>query len=86
MDTEFVGAELAEPVDVFGQVRRDVRQVFWTDLPPHDPSAQWRIGEEAQQLQGADHVAACTVAGCASLRATLLMLLAVHDQLRRVEI
>lgn len=86
MDTEFVGAELAEPVDVFGQVRRDVRQVFWTDLPPHDPPAQRRIGEEAQHLQGADHVAACTVAGCASLRATLPILLAVHDQLTPVEI
>lgn len=33
LDAGFVGAVLAEPVDVFGQVRRDVRQVFRVDLP-----------------------------------------------------
>ncbi|MFG3026570.1 hypothetical protein ACGFZQ_50245 [Streptomyces sp. NPDC048254] len=32
LDAEFVGAVLAESVDVFGQVRRDVRQAFWVGL------------------------------------------------------
>ncbi|MFI1499877.1 hypothetical protein [Streptomyces platensis] len=32
LDAEFVRAVLAEPVDVFGQVRRDVRQIFRVGL------------------------------------------------------
>lgn len=33
VDAEFVGGVLAEAADVLGQVRRDVGQVLWVDLP-----------------------------------------------------
>lgn len=39
LDAEFVGAALAEPVDVFGQVRRDVRQV-WSISQPSSSSCR----------------------------------------------
>lgn len=48
LDAEFVGAVLAEPVDVFGQVRRDARQVFRVDLP----SLLKELAHDLRDVQG----------------------------------